>query len=78
MKTTPLIEDDLLKKARAQAAVRGTTMSESVNQSLRTYLHASSSASSARLFSMPVFGQTAPRVPGICPAHLAELRDDGR
>jgi hypothetical protein len=78
MKTTLLIEDDLPKKAKARAAVRGTTMSELVNQSLRTYLHASPSASPARLFSLPVFGQTVPWVPGICPAHLAELRDHGR
>lgn len=73
MKTALLIEDDLLKKAKAQAAVRGTTMSESVNHSLRPYLSASSSASSARLFFMLVFGRTAPRV---CLAYPAAVRGE--
>jgi len=79
MKTTLIIEDTILKKAKEQAAARDTTVSELVNQSLRSYLHAASAASvQSRPFSMPVFGQAASRAVGASPAELAELRDDGR
>lgn len=79
MKTTLIIEDTILKKAKEQAAVRDTTVSELVNQSLRSYLHATSaSAGPTRAFSMPVFGQAAVRGTTVTPAQLAELRDDGR
>jgi predicted DNA-binding ribbon-helix-helix protein len=79
MKTTLIIEDTILKKAKEQAAARDTTVSELVNQSLRSYLHATSAAAgSARAFSMPVFGQPAARAASVTPAQLAELRDDGR
>jgi hypothetical protein len=79
MKTTLIIEDTILKKAKEQAAARDTTVSELVNQSLRAYLHATSAtAGQARTFSMPVFGQGAPRAASVSPAQLAELRDDGR
>lgn len=79
MKTTLIIDDSLLKKAKEQAAVRDTTVSELVNQSLRFYLHAASAAAvQSRAFSMPVFGQAAGRAAGVSPAELAELRDDGR
>ena len=79
MKTTLMIEDTILKKAKEQAAVRDTTVSELVNQSLRSYLHASpTSAGEVRAFSMPVFGQAARVTPGVSPGQMAELRDDGR
>lgn len=79
MKTTLIIEDAILKKAREQAVARDTTVSELVNQSLRSYLHATSiAAESAQTFLMPVFGQTAMRTASATPAQLAELRDDGR
>lgn len=79
MKTTLIIDDSILKKAKEQAAARDTTVSELVNQSLRSYLHASQAAAGeVRAFSMPVFGQTASHARGVSPARLAELRDDGR
>ena len=79
MKTTLILEDTILKKAREQAAARDTTVSELVNQSLRSYLHAPQTpAGEARVFSMPVFGQVAHTAPGVSPAQMAELRDDGR
>lgn len=79
VKTTLIIEDKILKKAKEQAAIRDTTVSELVNRSLRAYLHAApSSASPARVFAMPVFGRTAPRVLGVSPDQMAGLRDDGR
>lgn len=79
MKTTLIIEDTLLKKAKEQAAVRDTTVSELVNQSLRAYLQATTaSADDVRPFSMPVFGRTGPASTGVSPAQMAELRDDGR
>lgn len=79
MKTTLIIEDTILKKAKEQAAVRDTTVSELVNQSLRSYLHPPQSSTwEARAFSMPVFGNAAHPTAGISPAQVAELRDDGR
>lgn len=79
MKTTLIIEDTILKKAKEQAAARDTTVSELVNQSLRSYLHATAApAGQPRAFSMPVFGQAATRAASVAPAQLAELRDDGR
>jgi hypothetical protein len=79
MKTTLIIEDTILKKAKEQAAARDTTVSELVNQSLRAYLHAASAtAGQTHVFSMPVFGQATPRAASVSPAQLAELRDDGR
>ena len=79
MKTTLIIEDTILRKAKEQAAARDTTVSELVNQSLRSYLHAPlAPAGEARVFSMPVFGNAARTGTGISPAQMAELRDDGR
>ena len=79
MKTTLIIEDTILKKAKEQAAARDTTVSELVNQSLRSYLHATSATlGQARAFSMPVYGQTAARAATVTPAQMAELRDQGR
>lgn len=79
MKTTLIIEDTILKKAKEQAAARDTTVSELVNQSLRSYLHATSATvGQSRAFSMPVFGQPAARAAAVTPSQLAELRDDGR
>ena len=79
MKTTLIIEDTILKKAKEQAAARDTTVSELVNQSLRSYLHAPlTPAGEARVFTMPVFGNPASGGGGISPAQIAELRDDGR
>ena len=79
MKTTLIIEDTILKKAKEQAAARDTTVSELVNQSLRSYLHAPQTpVGEVRAFSMPVFGQAAGSVPSVSPTQMAELRDDGR
>lgn len=79
MKTTLMIEDSILKKAKEQAAARDTTVSEIVNQSLRSYLHAlQGPTGEPRVFSMPVYGQASQSRTGVSPAQLAELRDDGR
>ncbi len=79
MKTTLMIEDSILRLAKQQAAARDTTVSELVNQSIRSYLHSREAvAAEARPFSIPVFGQTRAQAPGVTPARLAELRDDGR
>ena len=79
MKTTLIIEDTILKKAKQQAAARDTTVSELVNQSLRSYLHATSATKGqASAFSMPVYGQAASRAATVTPAQMAELRDQGR
>lgn len=79
MKTTLMIDDTILKKAKEQAAARDTTVSELVNQSLRAYLLATpANADEIRPFSMPVFGPAARSITGVSPAQMAELRDDGR
>lgn len=79
MKTTLIIEDTILKKAKEQAAARDTTVSELVNQSLRSYLHATpATAGQPQAFSMPVFGQAVSRAATVSPAQMAELRDQGR
>ena len=79
MKTTLIIDDGLLKKTKEEAAARDTTVSELVNQSLRSYLYAvPKSGREERGFFMPVFGSPAPAAAGVSPAQIAELRDDGR
>lgn len=79
MKTTLIIEDMILKKAKEQAAARDTTVSELVNKSLRAYLNtAPGDARQNRSFSMPVYGQNLPIATGASAERMAELRDDGR
>ena len=79
MKTTLIIEDTILKKAKEQAAARDTTVSELVNKSLRAYLNAPSGGTGGNpAFSMPVYGQNLAAGVGASAEQLAELRDDGR
>jgi hypothetical protein len=78
MKTTLIIDDVILKKAREQAAVRDLTVSEVVNQSLRAYLHPVAAVGQTANFSMPVYGSAAQPGRGITPGQIAELRDEGR
>jgi hypothetical protein len=79
MKTTLIIDDSVLRRAKKHAATCDTTVSELVTQSLLSYLHScEATAAEARPFSMPVFGQPSVDHPGVSPARLAELRDDGR
>lgn len=80
MKTTLMIDDVILKKAKEQAAARDTTVSELVNQSLRAYLHpAQAGPGRAVRFSMPVYAGTAgSSIAAITTEQIAELRDDGR
>jgi hypothetical protein len=79
MKTTLIIEDSILKKAKEQAAARDTTVSELVNKSLRAYLTPTPSAVGVdRSFSMPVYGHNLAEGAGANPEQLAALRDDGR
>jgi len=74
-----MLDDKILKKAKEQAAARDTTVSELVNQSLRSYLHAPHMlAGEGRVFSMPVFGNAIRETSGLSSTPLAELRDDGR
>lgn len=79
MKTTLMIDDVILKKAKEQAAARDTTVSELVNQSLRAYLHSPKSGGNPVVsFSMPTFGHAGNSVGGVTTEQIAELRDDGR
>ncbi len=79
MKTTLMIEDSVLRLAKQHAAARDTTVSEIVNQSLRTYLHSrETAATDVQPFSIPVYGKFQTHAPGVSPAQLADLRDDGR
>jgi hypothetical protein len=78
MKTTLMIDDAVLRLAKQRAAVQDTSVSDLVNQSLRTYLQPRThSRVQVRAFAMPVFGATTAGS-GLDPAIIAELRDDGR
>lgn len=76
MRTTLIIDDEVFKNAKKEAAVRGKTVGELVTQALREVL-AERQAPKQPPFSMPVFGQ-AGRGPGHSPKELAALRDEGR
>jgi hypothetical protein len=55
MRTTLVIDDRLLRQAKARAAAQGTTLSEVVSQALRSVL--AEPASPPAAFQMLVFGE---------------------
>ena len=60
MRTTLVIDDQLFRKAKAQAARRGITLSELVAQALRSQLV--EPAAQHALFVMPTYGQRGTHV----------------
>ncbi|HTY48694.1 MAG TPA: CopG family transcriptional regulator [Steroidobacteraceae bacterium] len=69
MRTTLVLDDELFRRVKRQAAERDVTISDIVNDALRAAL--SRPASPAPPFSMTTYGRAAPRVQHE-PADLAE------
>ncbi len=77
MRTTLVLNDQVFRHAKREAANTGKTLSDVVNTALRQHLFSDRQSEAGReRFSMPVFGEPA----GIhqTPAQLSALRDDGR
>jgi hypothetical protein len=76
MRTTLILDDQLIRRAKREAGDKGSTLSELVNRALRNYFFTKPDEGKQVVFTMPVFGeaihlhQTA--------RQLAELRDEGR
>ena len=76
MRTTLVLDDQLLKKAKEAAIDRGVTVSEIVNQALRTSLTADHST--AEHFTMPTHGDPGPSVNHGPEDFWHELQSDDR
>jgi hypothetical protein len=77
MRTTLVLNDQLFRHAKREAASSGKTLSDLVNTALRKHLFSDRRGEVGQeQFSMPVFGEPV----GLhqTPAQLATLRDDGR
>ena len=76
MRTTLILDDQLIRRAKREASDKGATLSEFVNRALRDYFFSKPVEGNHVVFKMPVFGeaihlhQTA--------GQLAEFRDEGR
>lgn len=62
MKTTLHISDPVMRKLKAEAARRKTTMSSMVESALRAYLQAKPSSAKTRGIRLPVYSMGRPRV----------------
>ncbi len=78
MRTTLILQDDLVLKAKAKALEQGTTLSEISNRALRSYLRDPSAAPDApsqkRRIRLPSYRGQGPAM-DLSPAHIARLRD---
>lgn len=62
MRTTVVIDDELMRKAKQRAAETGVTLSEYINRALRDSLSRRVAADSMPAFRMVTFGRGQPRV----------------
>jgi len=62
MRTTMIIDDDLIRQAKQRAAETGVSLSEIVNRALRDSLSRRVAADSLPVFRMVTFGRGQPRV----------------
>ncbi len=78
MRTTLIIDDHVLIRAKQRAAEQGTTLSHLTTMALRETLRDATVRDTAKThgFSLPVYGRG--RMRDSSPADLAALRDDGR
>lgn len=77
MRTTLILDDQLIRRAKREASDKGATLSEFVNRALRDYFFSDKpSAPNRSNFKMPVFGEPIPVHQTA--KELAELRDEGR
>jgi hypothetical protein len=78
MRTTVVIDDDLLRMARKQAAEAGTSLSEVVNRALRdTFVQRAQSPPQPR-FSMVTFGGGQPPVDHSPAAFARAVEEEDR
>jgi hypothetical protein len=75
MRTTLILDDQLIVAAKQKAASRHTTLSGVVNDALRLALF-QPAAAPVQVFTMPVFDGGIPL--SHSPQDLAALRDEGR
>lgn len=76
MRTTLILDDHLIRRAKREAGDKGATLSELVNSALRNYFFSKPDEGKRVLFTMPVFGEAIPLHQTA--KQLAELRDEGR
>ncbi len=75
MRTTLILDDQLVEAAKREAADRHTTLSSVVNHALRdALLNSAKPATAVRPFKMITFG--GGKVRDTSPAEIAELRDN--
>jgi hypothetical protein len=77
MRTTLVLQDDLVLRAKARALEQGTTLSEIGNRALRDYLRDPSvhaAPAQERRVRLPSYRGEGPAV-DLSPARIAELRD---
>ncbi|MCK6555177.1 type II toxin-antitoxin system VapB family antitoxin [Candidatus Binatia bacterium] len=75
MRTTMIIDDDLIVQAKKRAAETGVSLSEVVNRALRDSLSRRHSTESLPPFRMVTFGRGQPRV-DHAPEALARVIED--
>ncbi len=76
MRTTLILDDQLIRRAKREAGDRGSTLSELVNRALRNYFFSKPEGENRSPFRMPVYGE--PLEVHQTAAELAGLRDEGR
>ena len=75
MRTTMVIDDDLLRRAKKRAADMGITVSDVVNRALREALSQQAPPAALPPFRMVTFGRGQPRVDHR-PEELARALED--
>ena len=75
MRTTMVIDDDLLRRAKKRAAEMGTTVSDVINRALREAFSQHTPPASLPPFRMVTFGRGQPQVDHQ-PAQLARALDE--
>jgi hypothetical protein len=76
MRTTLILDDQLIRRAKREAGDKGATLSELVNRALWNYFFSKPTEGNRSAFTMPVYGE--PLHFHQTTEHLAELRDEGR
>ena len=76
MRTTLILDDQLIRRAKREAGDKGGTLSELVNRALRNYFFNKPDEGKQAVFTMPVFGEAMHLHQTT--RQLAEFRDEGR
>jgi hypothetical protein len=75
MRTTVILDDDLVRRAKKRAAEAGVSLSEIVNRALREAFASRAPAAMQPPFRMVTFGRGQPRV-DHSPAELARAAEE--